>query len=887
MKHFPKAFFPLFILILISCQQPDQSPQIAVQWEHITNFTGQPDVFESKFTLTHQDGGVLNDQNWTLFFNIAPRPIVPTPESQPASIEHINGDWYKMTPNQGFSLKKGETIEVYYRGTEGVIKETDRPLGLYFVFYDEDGKEKEIAEVANYSFKPFTKPEQINRNEEDYDPIPTPSYLYNTNQGLSELPEEKLDLIIPSPVQMDRMDGSLTLGADFVIVSQDGLENEAQFLADKLKTDAGINLAIQSTDPGSKTITLKTGNLNINGKSEEAYELTIDKRKITIVGSDPAGVFYGIQSLRALIPIDALETKNNPITIPNRKIKDAPRFGFRSLQLDVSRNFQTKETVMRLLDAMAFYKLNHFLLYTTEDEGWRLEIEGLPELTDIGAQRQHTTSYHNSLLHPAYGSGPYANDLEKHGGGYYTREDFIEILRYARDRHITVIPEVNFPGHARAAIKAMEYRYDRFMEAGKTKEANEYRLIDPSDTSKYLSAQGYQDNVVCVVKEEAYHFYEKVVTEIMQMYDEAGVPISKFHMGGDEVPNGAWTGSPLVAEFMSEHPEIENHHQLHAYFIRRMIDRLSDKNLEWQGWEEVVLKKEPNGDFVPNPEFVDKNVVPYIWNNLYDPDIGYQIANVGYPIVLCNVTNFYFDLAYNKDPQEPGLYWAGFINARDNWTFAPYNMFRTTTHTSMGKSIHITGTEQRDGKTVDIGKIEPDGPALVLDRLKPEAYDNIVGVEAQIWSETIKGRDMVEYYYLPKLIGFSESAWSKMKSWENVNEESKRNQMQDQEWNVFANLLANQELPRLSYMNNGYNYRIPPPGAIIDLGTLKANTEYPGLMIYYTLDGSEPNSESELYTGPIKIDGKNNSVKLKAIDKAGRSSRTTVVSTDTKTNLDK
>jgi len=179
------------------------------------------------------------------------------------------------------------------------------------------------------------------------------------------------------------------------------------------------------------------------------------------------------------------------------------------LHMDVSRNFQTKETILRFLDLLAFYKVNHFLFYTTEDEGWRLEIDGLPELTQVGAQRQHTSGKDTPVLHPAYGSGPNANADGKYGSGYYTKADFIEILKYANERHIKVIPEVNLPGHARAAIKAMEARYERLMKEGKTAEANEYRLIDPNDKSEYLSAQGYRDNVVCVGQESTYHFLRK------------------------------------------------------------------------------------------------------------------------------------------------------------------------------------------------------------------------------------------------------------------------------------------------------------------------------------------------------------------------------------------
>ena len=235
-----------------------------------------------------------------------------------------------------------------------------------------------------------------------------------------------------------------------------------------------------------------------------------------------------------------------------------------------------------------------------------------------------------------------------------------------------------------------------------------------------------------------------------------------------------------------------------------------------------------------------RNVVPYIWNNIFDyPDLGYRLANAGYKVVLCNVSNFYFDLAYSKDPKEPGLYWAGFVDTRDAWTFAPFDMFKTTTKNAMGQNLDLeTGSMNAGAKS-----------KIIVEHLKPEARKNILGVEAQIWSETIKGREMLEYYMLPKLIGFAESAWAAERKWETINDKAEREALIQKEWNGFANTLAKRELPRLSYLNGGYNYRVPPPGAVIENGMLKANSEFPGLIIRYTTDGTEPIGNSTEYNG--------------------------------------
>jgi hexosaminidase len=836
----------------------EEAQKIGVSWKLITNFTGVDNTFKAKFTIRNGGDITLNDKNWTLFFNMSPRPIQTNKTPEPGIVEHINGDWYKLVPGKDFKLNAGDSVTINYTGSDGVIKETDAPLGLYFVFYDKDGKEQDIVQVANYTIEPFTTKEQILRGKNDLEPLQTPELRYSQNQVMTTLGEAQLQKIIPAPVKMVSSPGTFTLTPGTAIYFEAGLENEAKYLSEKLKTLTGKDYQPASglpTPQDTNNIVLKSGKVQVNGSSREAYNLGINKKGIVITGSDPAGIFYGVQSLLALVPLEAYQKPSAAITLGYCQIEDAPRFYFRGLHLDVSRNFQTKESVKRIIDLLATYKVNHLLFYTAEDEGWRVEIDGLPELTTVGAQRQHTTGMGTSVLHPSYGSGPIAKEEGKYGAGYYTKADFVEILKYAKERHINVIPELNFPGHARAAIKSMEARYDRLMKEGKEKEANEYRLIDPEDKSVYISAQGYKDNVVSVARESTYHFFEKVVDEMAKLYKEAGLTMDTFHTGGDEVAEGVWTASPMAAKLLKEHPEIKGPKNLQTYFFRTLVPRLEKRNLKIHGWEEVALTKTPAGKYLSNPEFVGRNVVPYIWNNVFDVDLGNRLANSGYQVVLCNVTNFYFDMSYNNDPKEPGLYWGGFVNTWDNWAFAPFDMFKTTYTTALGKPM----AEEFVGK----------------ERLKPEARKNIYGIEAELWSETIKGRDMMEYSILPKLFGFSESAWSAQRSWETIEDKAARDKVIATGWNVFANSVAQKEIPRLSYLNGGYNYRLPLPGAIIESGMLKANVDLPGLAVRYTTDGSEPTVSSTLYSNPVKVSG---TIKLKSFDKAGKSSRTSVVS---------
>jgi hexosaminidase len=852
----------LSLIVYPGCQQrsswENQIDGMHISWELISNFTGESGQFEAKFTFENNSGSELGNTGWKLFFNMSPRPILPYPEESIAKITHLNGDWYSLTPGTDFKLPHGEQLSITYTGTEGIIKETDAPMGLYFVFYNEQGEEKEILPFSNFSVVPFTRDDQLLRGDMDFEIPSSPAKWYEEFSSMTLLSEEQLPLIVPTPYELQKGVGTFSLQAGTAIYFEKGLEVEASYLADKLKALTGTTFAIKEGAEADAAIQLSLASIQVGGKSKEAYELMVNEKGVSIQGADAAGVFYGVQSLLALLGPSTFLNPTLPLQIPQVRVKDAPRFHFRSLHLDVSRNFQNKETILRLLDMMSHYKLNHFLFYTTEDEGWRLEIDGLPELTEVGAQRQHVTDMNVPALHPAYGSGPFPYMEGKHGSGFYSREDFIEILNYAKKRHITIIPELNFPGHARAAIRAMEARYEKYMKDGDEEAANEYRLIDPDDTSEYLSAQAFKDNTVSVARESTYRFYEKVMDEIAKMYHEAGLTLTKIHAGGDEVPEGAWTASPMAADLLRQLPDIDDPKNLQAYFFRELLKRLEKLNVEVHVWEEMALMKTADGSYVPNPEFVGKKVIPYIWNNMFDyPDLGYQLANAGYEVVLCNVSNFYFDLAYTNDPKEPGLYWAGFVNTKNSWTFAPFDWFKTTFRTSMG--------EQIDTEEASKGMVQ----------IRPDAKKNIIGVEAQLWSETIKGREMVEYYTFPKIIGFAESGWARERSWENQTNVSLRNTQIQEGWNAFANAIAQREYPKLAKWNEGYVYRIAAPGAKIENGMVYANVEFPGLEIRYTLDGSEPDNNASIYTAPFSVAG---SVKLKAFDRSGNSSSTVQVS---------
>lgn len=840
-RNYSGLLLLLLTLSLPACQREASTAPLKVTWKLEKNYAlNKQDAHETTFTLTNTSGATLGG-NWALYWNQAPRVIIGVDSSAKAAIRNINGDLYEMKALPGFALGPGQSAAIKVLSEGWMIKEADAPVGLYQVF--RENGEDVIRPLTDYTVEKFSEPAQLNRSREDAEPIPTAEHLYGENQKLSLLPTEQLYLFIPSPVSARPETGSFSFTGDVSVAAAGELEKEAGFLIAALNAQYQVRASLSKREDAKAAIRLS---LDETLEKAESYRLNISERAIGIAGKDAAGVFYGIQSLLALI-----RGNGGGAFAPAYEIVDYPAFAYRGFHIDVGRNFQSKETILRVLDLLARYKANKLLLYVTEDEGWRLEIEELPELTLVGARRGHTLN-DSLFLQPAYGSGPDPDDPKSFGNGYYSRADFKEIIRYAHDRHIEVIPSANLPAHARAAIKAMEYRYHRLMAEGQAEEAQRYRLIDPDDASAYRSAQFYTDNVACVCQDQAYDFYETVLDDIIEMYGEAGVPLRMIHTGGDEVPSGAWAGSPVCRKYLAAHPEIKGPQNLQAHFFDRLTKMIAGKGLQSGGWEEVVMDYDENGNWVVNTAYTGRQVYPYIWNNLWgQQDLGYRIANRGYPVILCPVTNFYFDLAYDKDPREPGLYWAGFNDTRDAFDCIPGNLFLSTKEDDMGRPF------------------DPETDFAGMERLRPAGRKNIIGLQSQLWSETVRGREMLEHYILPKLPGFAQRAWQGDPAWAQEGDPAQRAALAQAGWNRFANTLVQRELPHLDQLNGGYNYRIPAPGMLVKEDSVYMNTAYPGFEIRYTTDGKEPNGSSPKYDGPFKAEGK--TVVARCFNAQGRS----------------
>ena len=800
----------ILISLLFSATAFGQLSNIRLSWGVVENGYQGKISFVSEFTIENKGKLDFKDKEWSLWFNFCRKWITDSVSPQ-VKITRINGDFYKMEPSSSFpSLKPGEKIKIRLVCNDWAIMQGDAPKGGYFL------KSGKIIS-APISVLPFVKPEQTMRFAGDKLPVETAEVRYKKFAGLSLLPKEQLSPIIPTPTLLNQGNGRLKIAPLLTIVTSIETRNEANALADfliksgkkvkiQIHEDTGTGVVVQKPISGPGVINLKIDKLNTTQRPEFYFLYINPETGISITAEAKAGLFYGIQSLKSLLI-------KNPVSLPEITIMDNPRFAYRGLLLDVARNFQSKETVLKLLDRMAFYKLNRFHFHLSDDEGWRIAIPGIPELTEYGAFRGHTIDGKERLF-PSYGSGPYALAGRSDGCGYYSKAEFIEILKYAADRHIEIIPELDFPGHARAAIQSMEYRYTKLMHAGKNAEAEEYRLIDPNDHSVYESVQMWNDNIVCPCKETVYYFLGKVTDELAGMYREAGLTLNTIHTGGDEIPQGVWTKSPLCADFLLKNTEYTNTRSLQSYFIKRINELLLSRNMNTAGWEEIaVAQNEQTVKQLPekNTDFNSNRFIPYIWNSIWgwgSEDTGYKLANAGYKIVLCNATNLYFDPAYCKNSEEPGSEWAGFTDAKAVFSFTPTELTYCAFFDRMGSPL------------------DQDSIKKNFTELTPEGKQNILGIQGCLWSENVKGSQLVDYMLFPRLLALSERAWAKKPVWESENDSAKRNEALMVDWNRFANTIGQLELKVLDQL--GVKYRKPSKGKIIQNGVLKTNTEFPG-----------------------------------------------------------
>jgi len=800
------------------------------------NFTGQPQLqqFASQAKLEfaiesnfHRDGpvGIVKLQNsstidlapgrgnWQIYIHSIRK--LRHASSPGLQLEHLQGDLHRITATSEFKgLPAGQQLELRYHAAASKVSYSDFMPRAFIVagslqpevFANTD------TEQLNQFVAPFIKPEQQLRHQQpkpDLYPIATASSRFQQNLlvNAGDLSAEAVqDRIIPTPKKAVYGRGRTELNSNWQINFQGRLTTEATYLQQQLAA-VGLSLQLQSgiNEKHQQKIVLM---VDPSLQGTERYKLDINADSVLIRGSDNAGAFYGLQSLLSLLPA---QLNQKVASLPRVSVDDAPRYRWRGMHYDMARNFHGKEVTLRLIEQMARYKLNKLHLHLTEDEGWRLEIPGLPELTDIGAKRCFDLTEQKCLL-TQLGTGPHASGS---GNGYYSTADFIEILKFAADRHIEVVPEIDMPGHARAAIKAMEVRYNKLKAQGKPEEASRYLLSDPADKSVYMTVQSYSDNSVNVCMESSYAFIDKVVYELQQMYRQAGIKLNTYHMGGDEVGVGSWEKSPACqALFAKNLPAVAGVADLKPYFVSRVASMLHSRQLALAGWEDGLMYDKVN-TFNRN-QFANDQVIANVWDNIWEwgaGDRAYRLANAGYQVILSHGTHLYFDHPQETHPEERGYYWA--TRYSDSARVFGY----------MPDQIYANADKTRDGAVIT------DLEALV-GRAMPalEKPENILGMQGQLWSETVRTAPQLEQMIYPRLLPLAERAWHQA-TWEGATADGKR---RDADWQSFARVMTQRELPKLS--KAGVNYYLPPPGAVVIDGELQANSAFPGLAIEYSLD---------------------------------------------------
>ena len=818
-----RKFCLLSILFLfISCSQNKSVIEVIYT---INEFSSEDNRLNVTLDITNKTNNDISSL-WSLHWNQISALVDSESIPKNTKYEYVAGQSYNILSfGNDYTLKKDETISIDLKQRGGVKRKSDFPMGG-FVVTDDD--------ILNVKF--------INlwQNAKDIQKldIPTANDRFNYNVSNKLLDKSQLDLIIPTPNKIDFFEGQMDLKTKYSINIDESLNLNFDFAKSLM---SGVAKIVSNNEEADIKISF------IENLTKESYELNIDNNSISIFASDRAGALYGLQSLKQIFLVSKLEKTS----IRNLKITDSPKFSYRGMLLDISRNFYGPKKIKQILDYLSFFKINHLDFRLTDDEGWRLEIPGLEELTEVGSKRGYTKDESDNLI-PIYGSGPDSNSSP--GSGYLSKSEFMDILKYANERNITIIPQISYPSHIRSAIISMNARYQKYMKLGDKGEAEKYLLIDPNDKSEYYSAQGFDDNIVCICRESAFNFYEKVIDEVYLMYKEAGVEMKKFGVGADEIPYGAWRKSPLCDKFMEEKSITGDYDALYQYQQRRIYDKLSSYGLTMTGWDDILLRlTEKNQSETQIKDFFkDDDILLFVWNNSWGggrQDMIYKYANLGYKTIMSNSSAFYFDMVDDKDFDNIGLSWSGYADYKDIWTVDVFDIFNDS-----------YGVKKNNISTDYINKSE---------KIDPKNRDNIIGIQSQIWGETIVDEDVLDYMFMPNIIVFSQKAWSQDDSWMSISDKEIKNQTLEIEWNKFTNNLGQRVLPIVDEIFGGLSYDLPKPGGIIVNDSLYANTVFPGLDIKYTLDGTVPDSNSENYTTPVKIKT-DDVVHLRLFDKKGR-----------------
>ena len=792
--------------------------------------------FTAELSLTAPQA--IKADQWAIYFS----HILPIQSSEAGefSIEHINGDLHRISLNDNFTgFKAGETKNIVFRANFWMLSETDA-LPNYIVSAENNNSAMQakviestksyIDESSRLEILPFVVPftdevNQFKRTSTDKTQWLTTQSLFERNQSLATNIDVS-QIIIPTPksVTYDANKAVVSIASGVNVKLSNVNVADVQSALDRIKT-----LGVTTNDNGLAL------NLSVSENSNKAigsYQLDVASNGITIVGVDTNGVFNGLQSLASLITVGS-------DTLPLLQVIDEPHYAFRGMLVDVARNFHSKAFILKLLDQMAAYKLNKLHLHLGDDEGWRLEIPSLPELTDVGAQRCFDPQEEACLI-PQLGAGV---DSDASVNGFYSVADYQEILAAATARHIQVIPSLDMPGHSRSSIKAMTARYKKYKTLEDDEKATEFLLHDIDDTTEYSSVQYYNDNTINVCMESAYAFVSEVMKQVKKIHSDGGQPLTRYHIGADETA-GAWVESPVCKAFVENNDYgVTDISQVGAYFIERVSNILSELDIETAGWSDGL--SHTNKDNMP--AIVQANVWDVLsWAGHTKVN---ELANRDWQIVISTPDALYFDFPYEADPKEHGYYWASrHTNTEKIFQFMPDNL-----------PIHAEFWLDREDKTFtadDTLQKDKEGNVTSAPMAKGKKY---LGIQGQLWSENTRTDDLVEHKIFPRLLALAERAWY-LPQWavpynyqgfkysrdsQVFTEEAQ--QKRDRQWQLFANTIGKKELTKLDLAD--VDYRLPTVGAKIADGKLFANIAFPGLLIEYQM----PGQPWQIYQQPVPL----------------------------------
>jgi len=439
---------------------------------------------------------------------------------------------------------------------------------------------------------------------------------------------DKLVSIIPEPVKIVKNTGYFKLPAvmSIEVPSHPELQSTIQFLRQRMSVPTGYKVSFTNQSANANI------RLTLNKKTDaiignEGYQLAVTTKMITISANKPAGLFYGVQTLLQLLPpsIESdVAVQTSRWQVPCVHITDYPRFGWRGLMFDVSRHFFTKKEVTDFIDQMARYKFNLFHWHLTDDEGWRIEIKSLPNLTTKGAWRVDKTGYFGTFSAPL-------PDEPLNYGGFYTQEDIKEVIQYAKDRFVNILPEVDVPGHSLAAIVA-------YPELACTKGAENYRVRSGEKIMEWHSGGTFTalvDNSLCPASEKVYSFLDKVFTEVAAIF-----PFEYIHVGGDECAKNFWEKSEDVKSLMKKEG-LNNMHEVQSYFEKRVGKIISSKGKKLIGWDEIL-----EGGLAENAAVMS-------WRGEKG---GIEAAKLKHDVVMSPTTYAYLDYMQGDAIIEPRVY---------------------------------------------------------------------------------------------------------------------------------------------------------------------------------------------------------------------------------------